>query len=128
MSPVLTRRCSSPVCIVYRYRLGATLCKHEPVQGNHRSETIILVLVLFPFWLWPFWWKPRLWWIKSRGSRAPWRALPAANYVSAPLVTSRLSNGVSSGWDHRAKWEQGQLKRRPVNFSARLVSTIAHTN
>ena len=35
----------------------------------HRPGSNMLLLVLFPFLLWPFWWKPRFWWIKSRGIR-----------------------------------------------------------
>ena len=31
----------------------------SPKEKNHqRSDTNILVSVLFPFLLWPFWWKP----------------------------------------------------------------------
>ena len=39
---------------------GATIYRHDSVGEYHRSDTIMLVLVLFPFLLWPFWWKPRL--------------------------------------------------------------------
>ena len=53
----------------------------------------------------------------------PWWALPAANYVSAPLSGSEVPSEVRSGWDEGEKWEQGRQKRRPVESSDGLVST-----
>ena len=65
----------------------------EPVGENHRSDTAIRILALFPLLLWPFWCKPRFSWIKSRGGRAPWWA---GGLIINPGSVWRTQVGVGS--------------------------------
>lgn len=40
--------------------------------------------------------------------RVPWWVLPAANCIYVPQSGSRVPNGIKSGWDQSAEWDQGQ--------------------
>ena len=54
--PVFYPIASVPLMAAFFFTLfpGATICRHELVGENHRSDTDMLVLVLLPFLLWSF--------------------------------------------------------------------------